>query len=202
MFAAVPRYDGTNKEECVVWINWILSLVVSAGCNLRLELLNRLEGDVTTIIAGMDDNVSDEDLKEEIMICVSNALTMIQAIGVLRGIQQRQNEQAHLYAARYEFVHNRANNITPEEQTQVSEIIHYASTLLPHLKKKLLKKLNTYHRPKMFREVMDVTIGNISVEQIATSLRSDPDHLVEALEDVFTAPQSMEEQDTQEQESQ
>ena len=45
-------------------------------------------------------------------------------------------------------------------------------------------------------------INNISVEQIAMSLGSDPDHLVEALEDVFTAPQSMEEQDTQEQESQ
>ena len=41
------------------------------------------------------------------------------------------NEQAHLYAARYEFIHNRAHNIQPEEQTQVSELIHYASTLLP-----------------------------------------------------------------------
>ena len=136
MFAAVPRYDDKNKEECAVWINWISSLAASAGCNLRLELLNRSEGDVTMIIVGMDDNVSDEDLKEEIMRCFSNALTMIQAIGVLRGIQQRQNEQACLYAARYEFVHNRANNIMLEEQTQVSEIIHYVSTLLPHLKKK------------------------------------------------------------------
>ena len=45
-------------------------------------------------------------------------------------------------------------------------------------------------------------IGNISVEQIATSLVSDPDHLVEALEDVFAAPSSTEEQDTQEQGSQ
>ena len=60
MFAAVPRYDGRNKEECAVWINWISSLVASAGWNLRLELLNR-SGDVTMIMAGMDDNVSDED---------------------------------------------------------------------------------------------------------------------------------------------
>ena len=67
MFAAVPRYDGKIKEECALWINQILSLAASAGRNLRLELLNRLEGDVTTIIAGMDDNISDEDLKEEIM---------------------------------------------------------------------------------------------------------------------------------------
>ena len=84
MFAAVPRYDGKNKEECVVWITQISSLAALARCNLRLELLNRSEGDVMTVIAGMDDTVSDEDLKEEIMRCFSNASTMIQAIEVLR----------------------------------------------------------------------------------------------------------------------
>ena len=42
-------------------------------------------------------------------------------------------------------------------------------------------------------------IGNISVEQIAMSLGSD--HLVEALGDVFCAPQPTEEQDTPELES-
>ena len=47
MFAAVPRYDGKNKEECAVWITQISSLAALAGCNLRLELLNRSEGDVT-----------------------------------------------------------------------------------------------------------------------------------------------------------
>ena len=92
MFAAVPRYDGKNKEECAVWTNQISSLVTSAGWNLRLELLNRSEGDVTMIIAGMDDNMNDEDFKEEIMRCFSNAPTTIHAIGVLRSIQQRQNE--------------------------------------------------------------------------------------------------------------
>ena len=86
MFAAVPRYDGKNKEECAVWLNQISSLALSVGCSLRLELLNRSE-DATTIIAGMDDTVSDDDLKE-IMRCFSNAPTMIQAIGVLRGIWQ------------------------------------------------------------------------------------------------------------------
>ena len=44
-------------------------------------------------------------------------------------------------------------------------------------------------------------IGNISVEQIATSLGLDPDHLVEALEEVFCAPQPTEEQDALEPES-
>ena len=47
----------------------------------------------------------------------------------------------------------------------------------------------------------NMQIGNISVKQIATSLGSDPDHLVEALGDVFCAPQCTEEQDTLEPES-
>ena len=88
MFAAVPRYDGKNKEECAVWLNQILSLGTLAVHSLRLDLLNRSEGDVTTVIAGMDDTISDDNLKEEIMRCFSNASTMIQAIGVLRGIRQ------------------------------------------------------------------------------------------------------------------
>ena len=47
----------------------------------------------------------------------------------------------------------------------------------------------------------NMQIGNISVEQMATSLGSDPDHLVEALEEVFCAPQPTEEQEMLGQES-
>ena len=88
MFAAVPRYDGKNEEECAMWLNQILSLATLAGCSLRLELLNRSKGDVMTVIAGMDDTISDDDFKEEIMRCFTNAPPMIQAIGVLRGSRQ------------------------------------------------------------------------------------------------------------------
>ena len=42
----------------------------------------------------------------------------------------------------------------------------------------------------------DTQLSNISVEQIATSLGTDPDYLVEALEEVFGAPQTTEDQDT------
>ena len=34
MFTAVPRYNGKNKEECVVWLNRISSPAISAGCSL------------------------------------------------------------------------------------------------------------------------------------------------------------------------
>ena len=46
----------------------------------------------------------------------------------------------------------------------------------------------------------NMQIGNISVEQMAMLVGSDPDHLVETLEEVFGS-QSTEEQDTQEEET-
>ena len=47
----------------------------------------------------------------------------------------------------------------------------------------------------------NMQIGNVSVEQMATSMGSNLDHLVEALEEVFCPCWSTEEQDTQEKET-
>ena len=40
LFVAIPRYDGSNKEECAIWISRIDQLVTSTGRNLQMELLN------------------------------------------------------------------------------------------------------------------------------------------------------------------
>ena len=95
------------------------------------------------MLSAMNEEIDDEDLKEELMRCFSNAPTTVQAIGVLRAIKQRQGENTRLYATRYETVHNRANQLTPKEQAQMSEMIHYVGILLPALKKNMLKKLSS-----------------------------------------------------------
>ena len=33
-FVAIPRYDGSNKEECAIWISRIDQLAISTGRNL------------------------------------------------------------------------------------------------------------------------------------------------------------------------
>ena len=73
LFAAIPKFDGKNKEECTIWMGRINSLCVSTGRNLRMELLNRAEGDVMTMLAGMNEELDDEDVKEELMRCFSDA---------------------------------------------------------------------------------------------------------------------------------
>ena len=88
LFADIPKFDGKNKEECTIWIGRINSLCVSRGRNLRMELLNRAEGDVMTMLAGMNEELDDEDVKEELMRCFSTTLATIQVIEKLRGMKQ------------------------------------------------------------------------------------------------------------------
>ena len=100
-----------------------------------------------TMLAGMSEDVDDEDIKEELMCCFSNAPTTIQAIQVLRSMQQKPREQARLYTACYEVLHYRANQLMADEQTQNGEMMFFAGTLLPPLQKKLLKKMHSHYRP-------------------------------------------------------
>ena len=158
LFTAIPKFDGTNKENCAIWLSQVDQLVTSTGRNLRMELLNRADGHVATMLAGMDYEVNDEDLKEEIMHCFSNAPTKIQAIQALRAIRQNPKEQARLYTAHYEALHYRANQVTADEQGQNGEMMFFILTLLRPLQRKLLKKMNTVYGPHTLREAFDLTL--------------------------------------------
>ena len=99
-----------------------------------------------TMLAGMSEDVDDEDIKEELMHCFLNAPTTIQAIQVLRSMQQKPREQARLYTAHYEVLHYRANQLTVDEQTQNGEMMFFIGTLLPPL------------LPHTLREAFDQTL--------------------------------------------
>ena len=111
-----------------------------------MELLNQAEGDVMTMLAGMSEEINDEDIKEELMRCFSNAPTTTQAIQVLRAMHQRPGEITRVYTARYEFIHYRVNQLIADEQTQNGELIFYAGTLHEPFRKKLLKKMHSNYR--------------------------------------------------------
>ena len=88
--------------------------------------------------------------------------------------------------------HNQYNRCEPSKQENNANKENQQPNSLTQL---------TSQRGQHSQITRNMQIGNISVEQIAMSLGSDPDHLVEALEEVFCAPQPTEEQDTLEPES-
>ena len=123
------------------------SLCASNRRNLRMEVLNRAEGDVMTMLAGMNEELADEDVKEELMRSFFDTSTTIQVIEKLRGMKQKPGENARLYAARYKVIHFRVNQLMAEEQSQSGEMMFYAGILQDHLSRKLLKKIYSSYRP-------------------------------------------------------
>ena len=79
-----------------------------------------------TLLAGMNEELDNKNVKKELMRCFSDAPTTIQAIEKLRGMKQIPGENARLYAARYKVIHFRANQLMAEEQNQSGEMMFYS----------------------------------------------------------------------------
>ena len=80
-------------------------------------MMHFLQQLVMTILAVMSDVVDYEYIKEELVRYFSNLPTKIQTIEVLMEMKQRPGEPGRLYAARYEVIQYRVNQLMAEEQT-------------------------------------------------------------------------------------
>ena len=101
---------------------------------------------------------------------------------VLKHIEDKYMKPHHNQHNRHEP--SKKGNNTNKENQQPNSLMQLTSQMSQH---------NQIRR--------NMQIGNILMEEMATSLGLDPDHLVEALEEVFCAPQPTEEHDTLGQES-
>ena len=74
-------------------------------------------------------------------------------------MKQRPGENARLYAARYEVIHFRVNQLMAEEQNQSGEMMFYSGTLQDHLRRKLLKRIHsTFRSLRNLCEGFDLTL--------------------------------------------
>lgn len=77
------------------------------------------------MLAGMNEELDDDDVKEELIRCFSAAPTSIQ---VLKWMKQRAGENDRLYVARYKVILYRTKHLRADELTQKGEIMFYAGT--------------------------------------------------------------------------
>ena len=114
---------------------------------------------VLAVLSGLNPELTDEQVKEEIMMCFSPALTRRQATEKLRAMHQESNEQMCQYIVRHEVAHLRAHKLTADEQCSTSEIIEFAINLQPFVQDKLLKKIDGDRPPRSLHEVYDQALN-------------------------------------------
>ena len=155
LFNKIAKYDEKDPEKCHYWLNQVWVACMESDRNFHQSLIFCAEDAVLAVLSGLNQGLTDEQVKEEIMRCFSPAPTRREAIEKLRAMHQEPNEQMCQYIVRHKVVHLRAHRLTADEQCSTSEIIKFAINLQLFIQDKLLKKIDGNRPPRSLRESYD-----------------------------------------------
>ena len=167
LFHKIAKYNGKDPEKCHYWLNQASMECMESGRNFRQSLMFCAEDAVLTVL-GLNPALTDDQIREEIMICFSLALTRRQALEKLRAMHQETDEQMQQYIVRHEVTHLRAHKLTADEQCSTSEIMEFTMKLQPYIQDKLLKKIDGNRLPRNLCEAYDQVVDIEHKNQITS----------------------------------
>ena len=173
LFNKIAKYNGKDPEKCHYWLNQVSMACMESGRNFRQSLMFCAEDAVLTVLSGLNPALTDDQIREEIMMCFSLALTRRQALERLMAMHQETDEQMWQYIVRHEVAHLRAHKLTADEQCSISEIMEFAMKLQPYIQDKLLKKIDRNRLPrnlcKAYDQAVDIECKNQITSRYGTS---------------------------------
>ena len=158
LFNKIAKYNGKDPEKCHYWLHQVSMACMESGRNFRQLLMFCAEDAVLTVLSGLNPALTNDQIREEIMMCFSLALTRRQALERLRAMHQETDEQMQLYIVRHEVAYLRAHKLTADEQCSISEIMEFIMKLQPYIQDKLLKKIDGNRLPKNLCKAYDQAV--------------------------------------------
>ena len=168
LFNKIAKYDGKDPEKFHYWLNQASMACMESGRNFRQSLMFCAEDAVLTVLSGLNPALTNDQIREEIMMCFSLAPTRRQALERLRAMHQETDEQMLQYIVRYKVAHLRAHKLTADEQYSISEIMEFAMKLQPYIQDKLLKKIDGNQQPRNLCEAYDQAVDIEHKNQIVS----------------------------------
>ena len=93
LFNKIAKYNGKDPEKCHYWLNQVSMACMESGRNFRQSLIFCAEDAVLTVLLGLNPALTDDQIREEIMMCFSLALTKRQALEKLRAMHQETDDK-------------------------------------------------------------------------------------------------------------
>ena len=168
LFNKIAKYNGKDPEKCHYWLNQVSMACMESGRNFRQLLMFCAEDAVLTVFPGLNAALTDDQIREEIIMCFSLAPTRRQALERLRAMHQETEEQMQQYIVRHEVAHLRAHKLTADEQCSIGEIMEFAMKLQPYIQDKLLKKIDRNRLPRNLSEAYDQAVDIEHKNQITS----------------------------------
>ena len=81
------------------------------------------EDAVLTVLSGLNPALTDDQIREEIMMCFCLAPTRRQALERLRAMHQETDEQMRQYIVRHKVAHLRAHKLTADKQCSIRILV-------------------------------------------------------------------------------
>ena len=117
IFAAIPIYDGSKREDFFPWIERIEAACWVSGRSPRIQALARSAGTIQNCIMNLPENAEWENIKLELERCFSDQASLGHAAAKLEGMSQRPDEPLRLYIDRYSKLHLRVTKKTADQET-------------------------------------------------------------------------------------
>ena len=105
IFASIPIYDGSIREECFPWLDHLEAACYYCGRDIKTEALGRSAGPVQNVIMALPHTKSWSAIREELKRCFSDQILLRHTAAQLENMTQKPNEPLRLYIYRYSKLH-------------------------------------------------------------------------------------------------
>ena len=91
-FEKIEKFDGSNPERCLPWLDEMFSMIENHGRNHREELLFNSGGSVQKTLYSISQEATPEQIKDILLRNHSNLKTPSQHTAAYQSIQQKPDE--------------------------------------------------------------------------------------------------------------
>ena len=90
IFASIPIYDGSNREEFFPWLDRLEASCYYCGRDIKTKALERSAGPVQNVIMALPHTKSWSAIREELKRCFSDQISLGHTAAQLENITQKQ----------------------------------------------------------------------------------------------------------------
>ena len=125
----IEVYEGTDKQNCLPWVNRLQQAAKCSNTSLRATLLASAGPTVFGIVAATPENIDNLEMKKVVLRNFSDIATPMEAAQKLKNMKMTSDQPIASYNYNYAAVHKAAFDINPSEQRMRFALEDYANSL-------------------------------------------------------------------------
>ena len=129
IFASIPIYDGSNREEFFPWLDHLEAACYYCGRDIKTEALGRSAGPVQNVIMALPHNKSWSAIREELKHCFLDQISLGHTAAQLENMTQKPNKPLRLYIYHYSKLHKAVTQKDACQDTDPSRWFRFLTSI-------------------------------------------------------------------------